>query len=43
MSFILLVAGWPQSSLQAAIKEGLMNSSPMDYGFLHLAICNYIK
>ena len=37
MSFILLAADWPNTSLQAAIKEGLMSSSPMEYGFLHLA------
>ena len=43
MSFILLVAGWPNTSLLAAIKECLMRSSPMEYGFLHLAICNHIK
>jgi len=32
MSFILLAAGWPNTSLQAAIKEGFMSSSPMEYG-----------
>jgi len=26
MSFILLAADWPNTSLQAAIKEGLMSS-----------------
>jgi len=30
MSFILLAADWPNTSLQAAIKEGLMSSSPME-------------
>jgi len=43
MSLILLTADWPNTSLQAAIKEGLMSSPPMEYGFLHLAICNDIK
>jgi len=43
MSFILLAADWPNSSLQAAVTEGLMSSSPLEYGFLHLAICNDIK
>jgi len=43
MSFILLAADWPNTSLHAAIEEGLMGFSPMEYGFLHLAICNYIK
>ena len=43
MSFILLAADGPNTSLQAAIKEGLMSSSPMEYGILHLAICNDIK
>jgi len=43
MSFILLAADWPHTSLQAAIKEGLMSFSPMEYGFLHSAICNDIK
>ena len=43
MSFILLAADWPNISLQAAIKKGLMYSSPMEYGFLLLAICNEIK
>ena len=43
MSFILLAADWPNTSLQAAFKEGLMSSSPMEYGFLHLAVCNGIK
>ena len=33
ISFILLAADWPNTSLQAAIKEGLMSSSPMEYGF----------
>jgi hypothetical protein len=33
MSFILLAAGWPNTSLQAAIKKGLMISSPVEYGF----------
>jgi hypothetical protein len=42
MSFIVLAADRPNTSIQAAIKEGLMSSSPMKYGFLHLAICNYI-
>ena len=32
-SFILLAADWPNASLQAAVKEGLMSSSPMEYGF----------
>jgi len=43
MHFILLAAAWPNTSLQAAIKEGLMSSSPMEYAFLHLAVCNDIK
>jgi hypothetical protein len=43
MSFILLAADWPNTSLQAAIKERLMSSSPIEYGFLHLAFCNDIK
>jgi hypothetical protein len=44
MSFILLAADWPNtSSLQAAIKEGLMSSSSMEYGFSHLAIFNDIN
>jgi hypothetical protein len=34
MSFVLLAADWPNTSLQAAIKEGIMSSSPMEYGFL---------
>jgi len=34
MSFILLAADWPNVSLQAAIKEGLMTSSPMEYFFV---------
>jgi len=38
MSFISLAADWTNNSLQAAIKEGLMSYSPMEYGFLHLAI-----
>jgi len=42
-SFILLAADWPNTSLQAAIKEGSISSSPMEYGFLHLPICNDIK
>jgi len=33
MSFILLAADWPNTSLQAAVKERLMGSSPMEYGF----------
>jgi len=33
MSFILLAADWPNTSLQAAIKEDLIRSSPMEYGF----------
>lgn len=40
---ILLAADWHNTSLQRAIKEGLTSSSPMEYGFLHLAICNGIK
>jgi hypothetical protein len=40
MSYILLVADWPNASLPAAVKEGLMSSSPVEYGFLHLAVCN---
>ena len=43
MYFILLAADWPNTSLQAAVKEGLMSSLPMEYGFLCLAICNYIN
>jgi len=43
MSFILLAADWPNTSLQAAIKEGLISSSPMEYGFLLLAICNHTE
>jgi hypothetical protein len=42
-SFILFAAASPNTSLQAAVREGLMSSSPMDYGFLHLAIRNDIK
>jgi len=38
MSFILLAADWSNTSLQAALKEGLISSSPMEYGFLRLAI-----
>jgi len=34
MSFILLAADWPNVSLQAAIKEDLMTSSPMEYFFV---------
>jgi hypothetical protein len=30
MSFIVLAAFWPNTSLQATIKEGLMSSSPME-------------
>jgi len=41
--FILLAADWPNTSLQAAIKEGLMSSLPMEYGYLHFAICDDIK
>jgi hypothetical protein len=36
MSFILLAADWHNTSLQAAMKEGLMSSSPMEYGFLYV-------
>ena len=36
MSFILFAAEWPNTSLQAAIKEGLMSSSPMEYGFFYI-------
>jgi len=43
MYFILLAADWPDTPLQAAIKEGLMSSSPIEYIFLHLAISNDIK
>jgi len=43
MSFILLAADRPNTSLQAAIKEGLMSFLPIEYVFLHLAICNDIK
>jgi len=43
MSFIFLAADWPNTSLQAAIKEGLMSSTPIEYDFLHLAICYDIK
>jgi len=32
ISFILLAAGWPNTLLQAAIKEGLMISLPVEYG-----------
>jgi len=39
----LLAADCPNTLLQAAIKEDLMSSSPKEYGFLHLAICNDIK
>jgi len=42
-SFIVLAADWRNTSLQAEIKEGLMSYSQMEYGFLHLAICNDIK
>jgi len=37
-SFILVAADWPNTLLQAAIKEGLMSSSPMEYSFLHLSL-----
>jgi hypothetical protein len=43
MSFILLAADCPNTSFQPAIKEDLMSSSPTEYGFLHLAVCNNIK
>jgi len=43
MSIILLATDWPNISLQAAVKEGLVTSLPMEYGFLNLAICNDIK
>ena len=43
MYFIVLAADWPNTSLQAAVKEDLLSSSPMEYGFLHLAICDDIK
>jgi len=43
MSLILIATDWPNTSLQAAIKEDFMSSSPMEYGILHLAICNDIK
>jgi len=43
MPSILLAADWPNISLKAAIKKGLMHSLPMEYGFLHLAIFNDIK
>jgi len=43
MSFILLAADCPNTSLQAAIKQGLMSSLPMEYGFLHLTLCNDIN
>ena len=43
MSFILLAAAWHNTSLQAAVKEGLMSSSPIEYSYLHLAICDDIK
>ena len=43
MCFIFIAADWPNTSLQAAIKECLIISLPMEYGFLHLAICNDIK
>ena len=33
LSFILLAADWPNTSLQAAIKEDLMSSSPMEFWF----------
>jgi hypothetical protein len=42
-SFILRAAGSPYTKLQAAIKEGLISPSPMEYGLLHLTICNVIK
>jgi hypothetical protein len=42
MSFILRAAGWPNTSLHAAFKEGLMTALPMEYGVLHLAVCNDI-
>jgi len=37
MSFILFAADWPNTSLQAANKEGLMSSSPMEYVFFFFA------
>jgi len=43
MSYILLAPDWPNASLQAAIKEGLMSSSPMEYGFSRVSICKDIK
>jgi hypothetical protein len=33
MSFIVLAARWPNASLQVAIKEGLIISSRVEYGF----------
>ena len=36
MSLVLLAVDWPNIALQAAIKEGLMNSSPMEYGFFYI-------
>ena len=43
MSLILLAADWPNTSLQAAIKEGSVSSSPTEYDFLNLVIYNDIQ
>ena len=43
MSFNLLNADWPNTSLQGAMRESLMRFSPMEFGFLNVAICNDIK